>query len=168
MLKIMNWDKNFKKVLFVLAISFTLLLTGCKEKGYDNPEELVQKYMDTVVKILNGEDVDIDVTEFCTEISKGDFYYTCKRALKTDDEAYETDKLNTLEFTISSSEITELSETEKISYDLTEYDVVYKYPVEISFDMIGEKGETLYSEVGESIILLIKEEGLYYIIDILS
>jgi len=143
----------------ILALSFSLILTGCNSTGYDDPEEVVQSFLDAYAKAAEGEEV--DEHEYCLGIAKGDFLDVCESYLL---EAKENGPFYSWIFTINLSNIRDLSEIERIGYELEEYDDVCELYVEWKEDAIWEEGDTIQFDKNYDVVYLVKEDGNYFIV----
>jgi len=152
-----------KKIFLLLILVLGFTLTGCKSKGFDDPEDAVQAFFNLYTDAAEGKNVDIE--EECASFSEDDFLDSCIEWIENViDEVNEYGEVYSWSYTITDSEERELSETEKVYLELEDYDKVIVLFVQYREEFILEEGDTMDTDNSSEEFYLVLEDGNYYII----
>jgi len=154
-----------KRILLLLVFTMVFTLSGCKTKGYDDPEDLVQAFIDFLTDSEEG--IDVDGEKECELIAKGDYYDQCVQLIDQYDSLQDEDwGVYSWSITIIDSQLRELNELELLEYGFDNYDKVYEFIFDFTEEFIRDEGDTVETDEGSEVVYLIKEDGMYYIVQI--
>ena len=152
-----------KKIFLLIILVMVFTLSGCNSKGYKDPVETVQNFLNLYTDAAEGKDINAE--EECALVAKGDYIDECIRLIEENEsDATEFGAAYSFSIAITDSELRELSKEERNALEFDDYDQVFELYIDYLSERTFEEGGNVETEEDGIEFYLVEEDGRYYII----